>query len=119
MGSARDNARDPRRAGSPVHPPLSANPHPQPLSVIAPLATSTLDRPPLEFHGTGPTRKYPNTAKEWRWQFLFPQEKRCVNLRTGAQRRHHAGPSILKRVVTVVARYADALPEIGRYREAI
>ncbi|HSD52299.1 MAG TPA: integron integrase [Candidatus Methylomirabilis sp.] len=48
-------------------------------------------------------RKYPNAAKEWGWQFLFPQEKRWVNLRTGEQGRHHADPSILQRVVKAAA----------------
>jgi len=44
-------------------------------------------------------RKYANAAKEWGWQFLFPQERRWVNPRTGEQGRHHADPSILQRVV--------------------
>ncbi len=48
-------------------------------------------------------RKYPNAAKEWGWQFLFPQEKRWVNPRTGEQGRHHADPSILQRVVKAAA----------------
>jgi integron integrase len=44
-------------------------------------------------------RKYLLAAKEWGWQFLFPQEKRWMNPRTGEQGRHHADPSILQRVV--------------------
>jgi integron integrase len=48
-------------------------------------------------------RKYPNSPKEWGWQFLFPQEKRWVNPQTGEQGRHHADPSILQRVVKAAA----------------
>ncbi len=49
------------------------------------------------------SRKYPNAAKEWGWQFLFPQEKRWVNPQTREQGRRHADPSILQRVVKVAA----------------
>jgi hypothetical protein len=38
MGSAKRNAPHPRRAGSPTHPPQTAIPRPQPLTVIAPAA---------------------------------------------------------------------------------
>ncbi len=48
-------------------------------------------------------RKYPNASREWGWQFLFPQEKRWVNPKTGEQGRHHADPSILQRVVKAAA----------------
>jgi len=48
-------------------------------------------------------RKYPNAPTEWGWQFLFPQEKRWVNPRTGEQERHHADPAILQRVVKAAA----------------
>jgi integron integrase len=48
-------------------------------------------------------RKYPNAPKEWGWQFLFPQEKRWVNPRTGEQGRHHVDPAILQRVIKAAA----------------
>jgi len=52
MGSARDGAPDPRRAGSSVCPPISAPAHVHPVSVIAPLAASTPGRtPPESCHG--------------------------------------------------------------------
>ena len=28
-------------------------------------------------------RKYPNASREWRWQWVFPQEKRWRNEKTG------------------------------------
>jgi len=48
MGSVRDSASDPRRAGSPMHPSLFARPRLHPASAIAPLAASTPGRTPPE-----------------------------------------------------------------------
>jgi integron integrase len=42
-------------------------------------------------------RKYPNASREWRWQWVFPQENRWKNERTGEQGRHHVDESILQR----------------------
>ncbi|VAW66494.1 Integron integrase IntIPac [hydrothermal vent metagenome] len=35
------------------------------------------------------SRKYPNAAKEFRWQYVFPAKKHSVDPRTGIVRRHH------------------------------
>lgn len=32
-------------------------------------------------------RKYPNASKEWRWQWIFPQENHAKNSKTGEERR--------------------------------
>jgi integrase len=42
-------------------------------------------------------RKYPNVSREWRWQWVFPQERRWVNPKTGEQGRHHVDESILQK----------------------
>jgi integron integrase len=34
-------------------------------------------------------RKYPNAAKEWGWQYVFPSSKLSVDPRSGKVRRHH------------------------------
>jgi len=34
-------------------------------------------------------RKYPNAAKEWGWQYVFPATKRSIDPRSGKERRHH------------------------------
>ena len=51
-------------------------------------------------------RKYPNAASEWRWQFVFPQEHRWVDRRTGREGRHHVHESILQKAVHDAARRA-------------
>jgi integron integrase len=42
-------------------------------------------------------RKYRGAAGEWRWQWVFPQENRWRNAKTGAQGRHHQDESILQK----------------------
>ncbi|MCS6804707.1 MAG: integron integrase [Acidobacteriota bacterium] len=42
-------------------------------------------------------RKYPNAPADWCWQWVFPQENRWRNQRTGEQGRHHVDESILQK----------------------
>jgi len=42
-------------------------------------------------------RKYPGAPKEWRWQWVFPQENRWKNNKTGGEGRHHVDESILQK----------------------
>lgn len=42
-------------------------------------------------------RKYPNAPAEWRWQWVFPQQNRWRNSRTGEEGRHHVDESILQK----------------------
>ncbi len=44
-------------------------------------------------------RKYPNASADWRWQWVFPQEHRWKNTRTGEEDRHHLHETILQRAV--------------------
>lgn len=49
-------------------------------------------------------KKYPNAAAEWKWQFVFPQENRWIDERTGEQGRHHMHESIIQKAVREAAR---------------
>jgi integron integrase len=42
-------------------------------------------------------RKYPNAAKEWGWQYVFPSSKLSIDPRSGVTRRHHASPDSVQR----------------------
>jgi len=42
-------------------------------------------------------RKYPNAAKEWGWQWVFPASSHYTDRATGEQRRHHLHESVLQR----------------------
>jgi integron integrase len=44
-------------------------------------------------------RKYPNAPKEWRWQWVFPQENRWRNAKTGEEGRHHVDESLVQKAV--------------------
>lgn len=44
-------------------------------------------------------RKYPNAPKEWRWQWVFPQENRWFNPKTKEQGRHHIDESLVQKAV--------------------
>ncbi len=51
-------------------------------------------------------RKYPNAPTDWRWQWVFPQENRWKNEKTGEQGRHHVHESIVQKAVTQAVRDA-------------
>jgi len=57
-------------------------------------------------------RKYPNAAADWRWQWVFPQESRWVDQRTGVEGRHHVHVSILQKAVK------DAVRTVGLVKRA-
>ena len=44
-------------------------------------------------------RKFPNAAVEWKWQWVFPQDRRWVDGRTGKEGRHHIDESLVQKVV--------------------
>ena len=51
-------------------------------------------------------RKYPRAPAEWRWQWVFPQQRRWIDRRTGEQGRHHVHPSVVQRAVKDAAERA-------------
>lgn len=51
-------------------------------------------------------RKYPNANQEWCWQFVFPQERRWRNPKTGEQGRHHIDESLFSRPLKAAVRQA-------------
>jgi integron integrase len=51
-------------------------------------------------------RKYPNAPGEWRWQWVFPQENRWSNPRTGEQGRHHVHETLVQRAFHEAVRKA-------------
>lgn len=58
-------------------------------------------------------RKYPNAAAEWRWQWVFPQERRWRDPKTGLQGRHHVHPTVLQRAVKVAVARAGVNKNVG------
>ena len=50
--------------------------------------------------------KFPNAAREWAWQYVFPSSQRSTDPQTGNVRRHHLDESVLQRAVRDAARRA-------------
>jgi integron integrase len=57
-------------------------------------------------------RKYPNAPREWRWQWVFPQENRWKNAKTGKEGRHHMDESLVQKAVK------DAVARAGLTKRA-
>jgi len=49
-------------------------------------------------------RKYPNAAREWGWQYIFPSTKLSVDPRSGVTRRHHLDEKGIQRAIRQAAR---------------
>lgn len=51
-------------------------------------------------------RKFPNAAKDWQWQYVFPATELSIDPRSGMKRRHHLDPSSVNHAIRVAARHA-------------
>jgi integron integrase len=51
-------------------------------------------------------RKYPNAAREWGWQYVFPSRNRSVDPRSGVLRRHHVQDQAIQRAIRQAVRDA-------------
>ncbi len=51
-------------------------------------------------------RKYPNAAREWGWQYVFPSRTRSVDPRSGVVRRHHVQDQAIQRAIKQAVRDA-------------
>lgn len=58
-------------------------------------------------------RKYPHAPADWRWQWVFPQENRWKNTKTGEQGRHHVHETIPQRAVKEAVRAAGIIKHVG------
>ena len=58
------------------------------------------------------TRKYPNAAKEWGWQYVFPSSTLSNDPRSGVTRRHHIDPSVVNKAIKTGVRKAGLTKKI-------
>jgi integron integrase len=52
-------------------------------------------------------RKYPNAAKQWAWQYVFPATQRSLDPRSGIIRRHHLDEKTIQRAIKNSLRKAN------------
>jgi integron integrase len=51
-------------------------------------------------------RKYPQAARAWRWQYVFPARNLAIDPRSHVTRRHHIDPSVVNKAIKVAVRRA-------------
>ena len=59
------------------------------------------------------SRKYPDAARELKWQFLYPSGRLSLDRRSGKVRRHHLHESGLQRAVKMAAARAGITKRVG------
>jgi integron integrase len=60
-------------------------------------------------------RKYPHTAKEWGWQYIFPARDVSVDPCSGVTRRHHVDPSVVNKAIKAAVRRAGLTTHISAH----
>ena len=58
-------------------------------------------------------RKYPNVAKEWGWQYVFPASRISKDPRSGIERRHHLHETVLQKSLRQAIRKAGIVKHGG------
>jgi integron integrase len=58
-------------------------------------------------------KKYPNSSKQWMWQYVFPADEVSSDPRSGETRRHHLHPYSLQRAVKKAVLISDIHKPIG------
>jgi integron integrase len=61
----------------------------------------------------GIERKYPNAAKEWIWQYVFPATRLSVDPRSKTVRRHHVDPDVLQRRIKQASQEAGITKQVS------
>ncbi len=61
------------------------------------------------------SRKYPNAAREWGWQYVFPSSRISVDPRSGTARRHHLHENSLQRAIKRGANAAALTKQVNSH----
>lgn len=60
-------------------------------------------------------RKYPNAARQWQWQYVFPAQSLSTDPRTGIFRRHHLDPSPINKAIANAVRTAGIQKQVSAH----
>jgi integron integrase len=60
-------------------------------------------------------RKYPNAAREWGWQYVFPAREVSTDPLTGVVRRHHVDPAVVNKGIKVASRKAGLVKVVSAH----
>ncbi len=57
-------------------------------------------------------RKYPNAARDWKWQWVFPQKSRWIDRKTWKEGRHHVDATVIQRAIKLSVEKCDLTKHI-------
>ena len=60
-------------------------------------------------------RKYPNAARQWQWQYVFPAQSLSTDPRTGIVRRHHLDPSPINKAIANAVRTVGVQKQVSAH----
>jgi len=60
-------------------------------------------------------RKYPNSARQWQWQYVFPAQGLSTDPRTGIVCRHHLDPSPINKAIANAVRTAGVRKRVSAH----
>ncbi|MEO8803473.1 MAG: integron integrase [Rudaea sp.] len=60
-------------------------------------------------------RKYPRAARDFGWQYVFPAERRSIDPRSGAHRRHHVDDAVLSRALKSARKCAGIVKPLSAH----
>lgn len=60
-------------------------------------------------------RKYPNAAREWSWQYVFPARSLAIDPRSGITRRHHLDQSVVNKAIKTAVRRAKINKKVSAH----
>jgi integron integrase len=58
------------------------------------------------------TKKYPNAARDWIWQYVFPASRIGPDPQTGVLRRHHLDPGVVNRAIRAATHRAGVCKRV-------
>jgi integron integrase len=60
-------------------------------------------------------RKYPNAAREWGWQYVFPARDLSTDPRTGIVRRHHLDEATINKAIKAAVRRVGIAKQVSSH----
>lgn len=60
-------------------------------------------------------KKYPNSALEWGWQYVFPAANRSKDPHSDKIRRHHIDPSVINKAIKAAVKKAGITKHISAH----
>ncbi len=61
------------------------------------------------------SKKYPNSEKDWGWQYVFPSSKLSVDPRSGVKRRHHFHLNSINKAIKKAAKIAGVSKQMSTH----